>query len=187
MTSHKPQPRLHKIQHVMDFKDLCLRRRSHRHFTDEPVSKADIDLIIKAALLSPTSQSRRDWKFVVVTDKEKIFSLSEAKDHAAELLAEAPLAIVVAGRPEENDCWIEDCAVAAVTMQYQAEDLGLGSCWVQMRDRGIGDIAASSIISAFMGLKSDEEVLCVLAIGHKAKELPPLDESQLKYDSVKYI
>jgi len=37
----------------------------------------------------------------------------------------------VLGDPMQNDCWVEDGSIAAISMQYQAEALGLGSCWVQ--------------------------------------------------------
>ena len=56
----------------MDFKDLAQMRRSHRKFTEEAVSKDDIKLILRSALMSPTSKGQRNWQFVVVEDQEKI-------------------------------------------------------------------------------------------------------------------
>ena len=41
----------------MDFKDLAQMRRSHRKFTEEAVSKDDIKLILRSALMSPTSKA----------------------------------------------------------------------------------------------------------------------------------
>ena len=187
MTSRQPLLKPLQRQHVMDFKDLSAKRRSHRRFSPEPVDQKDIDLIVRAALLSPTSKNRRDWKFIVVTEKETIADLSRAKDHGAELLAGAPLAIVVIGNPSANDCWVEDCSIAAVTMQYQSEDLGLGSCWVQMRGRGVGDVPASAYIRELLSLDEDDEVLCVLAIGRKLAPKDPHDEDSLKFSSVKYL
>ena len=64
----------------MDFKDLAQMRRSHRKFTEEAVSKDDIKLILRSALMSPTSKGQRNWQFVVVEDKEKISALATAKD-----------------------------------------------------------------------------------------------------------
>ena len=62
----------------MDFKDLAQMRRSHRKFTEEAVSKDDIKLILRSALMSPTSKGQRNWQFVVVEDKEKIAALKES-------------------------------------------------------------------------------------------------------------
>ena len=45
------------------------------------------------------------------------------------------LAIVVMADPLASDVWIEDAAIASIMIQLQAEDLGLGSCWVQVRER----------------------------------------------------
>ena len=44
----------------------------------------------------------------------------------SQFLKDAPLAIVVLGDPMQNDCWVEDGSIAAISMQYQAEELGLG-------------------------------------------------------------
>ena len=121
------------------FKDLAQQRRSHRKFTDEDIDGEDLKLILRAALMSPTSKSQRSWQFVVVDDKVDLEKLADAKNLGSQFLKDAPVAIVVLGDPLQNDCWVEDGSIAAISMQYQAEDLGLGSCWIQMRGRGLDD------------------------------------------------
>ena len=124
---------------MTDFNELVKIRRSHRKFTDEEISPEHVQSILRAALMSPTSKSQRAWQFVVVDDKTDIEKLADAKDLGSQFMKGAPLAIVVLGDPQKNDCWVEDGSIAAVSMQYQAEELGLGSCWVQMRGRGLAD------------------------------------------------
>ena len=34
-----------------------------------------------------------------------------------------------------SDVWIEDCSIAAIIVHLAAESLGLGSCWIQVRNR----------------------------------------------------
>ena len=168
-----------------DFKDLARRRRSHRRFTDAPVSRKDLQLILQSALMSPTARGQRSWQFAVVNRKEDLALLATAKDSGGRFLANAPLAIVVMGSPEDNDCWVEDCSIAAISMQYQAEDLGLGSCWIQMRGRGqSGGTSANEAIHAILGLPGHLEVLCVLAIGHASDERPTQDEEGLRWENV---
>lgn len=168
-----------------DFKTLVQQRRSHRKFTQEKVSPEDVRLILRAALMSPTSKGQRAWHFCVTDDPEAISRMATAKDGGAQFMSGAPLAIVVMGNPETNSCWIEDGAIAAFAMQLQAEDLGLGSCWVQMRGRGVKDgPTANETIHDILGLPEDQEVLCVVAIGHAADERRPQDESRLKWDNV---
>lgn len=168
-----------------EFKNLVQVRRSHRKFTEEEVSAEDVRLIMRAALMSPTSKSRRDWQFVVVDDKMDIEKLSDAKDMGGQFLKGAPLAIVVLGNPQQNDCWIEDGTIAAISMQYQAEDLGLGSCWAQMRGRGLFDGTTSDeVIRGILDIPEEMSVLCVLGIGHKADERKPQNEENLKWENV---
>ena len=170
---------------MSDFKDLVQLRRSHRKFTDEEISAEDVQLILRAALMSPTSKSQRGWEFVVVEDKMDIEKLSDAKDMGGQFIKGAPLAIVVLGDPLKNDCWVEDGSIAAISMQYQAEDLGLGSCWVQMRGRGLSDgTSADTVIRGILGIPENFNVLCVIAVGHKADERKPQNEDKLKWENV---
>lgn len=168
-----------------NFKSLVQQRRSHRKFTEEELSGDEVKMILRAALMSPTSKGQRAWHFIVVDDKTDIEKLSEAKDMGAQFLKGAPLAIVVLGDPNENDCWVEDASIAAISMQYQAEDLGLGSCWIQMRGRGLSDgVSANEVIQGILDIPEGLQVLCVLAIGHKADDRKPQNEEKLKWENV---
>jgi len=170
---------------MKEFKDLVQARRSHRKFSDKEISGDDVKAILRAALMSPTSKGCRKWQFVVVDNKTDIEKIADAKELGSQFLKGAPLAIVVLGNPLENDCWIEDGAIAAISMQYQAEDLGLGSCWIQIRARGLNDgTSATSVISGVLDIPEQYEVLCVLAIGHKADERKLQDEDKLKWENV---
>ena len=170
---------------MTDFKDLVCLRRSHRKFTTEEIDAEDVRLIMRAALMSPTSKGQRAWQFVVVDDPTDMEKLSDAKDMGAQFMKGAPLAIVVLGDPLQNDCWIEDGAIAAISMQYQAEELGLGSCWVQMRGRGLADgTSADDVIRGVLDIPENLHVLCIVAVGHKADERKPQNEDRLKWEQV---
>ncbi len=60
----------------MDFKDLVQKRRSIRKFTDEEISSDDLQMILRAALMSPTSKGTRAWHFIVVDDKDMLEKMS---------------------------------------------------------------------------------------------------------------
>lgn len=170
---------------MVNFEYLVSKRRSHRKYTDEEIDSEDVEKIIRAALMSPSSKSKRNWQFVVVDDKSALEKLADAKDMGGQFLKDAPLAIAILGNALENDCWVEDCSIAAVTMQYQAEELGLGSCWVQMRNRGLSDgTTADDVIKGILGIPDEYNVLCVIALGHKAEERKPQDEEKLKWENV---
>jgi nitroreductase len=170
---------------MTEFKDLVQLRRSHRKFTEQEIDADDVRLILRAALMSPTSKGQRGWQFVVVDDKTDIEKLADAKDLGSQFLKGAPLAIVVLGDSLQNDCWVEDGSLAAISMQYQAEDLGLGSCWIQMRGRGLSDgTSADTVIRGILDIPDHLNVLCVLAIGHKADDRKPQNEDKLKWENV---
>lgn len=170
---------------MKDFKELVMTRRSHRKFTEQEIDAEDVKLILRAALMSPTSKGQRAWQFVVVDDKNDIEKLADAKDLGSQFLKGAPLAVAVLGDPLQNDCWIEDGSLAAIAMQYQAEDLGLGSCWIQMRGRGLSDgTSADTVIRGILDIPDNFSCLCVLAFGHKADERKPQNEEKLKWENV---
>lgn len=167
------------------FKELVQKRRSYRKFTDEEICASDVQLILRAALMAPTSKSQRAWHFVVVDDKTDLEKLSDAKDLGGQLIKGASIAVVVLGDPLQNDCWIEDASIAAISMQYQAEDLGIGSCWVQMRGRGLSDgTMADTVIRGILNIPENFSCLCVIAFGHKAEERKPQNEDRLKWENV---
>lgn len=169
----------------MDFKDLVQKRRSIRKFTDTPIPADDVKNILRAALMSPTAKGCRAWQFIVVDDKNSIERLAQSKSSGAEFVSGAPLAVVVCGDVQASEAWVEDASIAAVTMQYQAADLGLGSCWAQMRLRGLSDgTPADDVIHELLGLPQNLSVLCVVAFGYPAIERKLQNEDNLKWENV---
>ena len=170
---------------MTDFKELVKTRRSHRKFSSEEIAPEAVQLIMRAALMSPTSKSQRAWQFVVVDDKTDIEKLADAKNLGSQFMKGAPLAVVVLGDPMQNDCWVEDGSIAAISMQYQTEELGLGSCWVQMRGRGLDDgTPADEVIRGILDIPANYNVLCVVAFGHYIDERKPQNEDNLKWENV---
>lgn len=169
----------------MDFKDLVAYRRSHRKFLKQAVSTDDLHLILRAALMSPTSKNCRQWYFVVVDDKSLLLKISKVKNSGCSFIEGAPIAIVVCAPPCADDCWIEDAAIAAIGIQYQAAELNLGSCWVQIRGRKHADGSdANTVLQSILGLYANLEILCVIAIGHYADERKLQNEEKLKWERV---
>lgn len=165
--------------------ELLVKRRSIRHYTDQPLSPEDVKTLLEAALLAPTSKSTRAWQFVVVDDKEMLEKLSRCKAHGAEPIARAPLAIAVAIDARATDPWIEDASIAAAFIQLQAADLGLGSCWIQVRDRyGIDGTPAEEYVQDALGMPDHLPVVCIISIGYPAEERKPAALDRLKWEQV---
>ncbi len=170
---------------MFDFQNLLIRRRSIRKFSAELLSPDEIRKIIEAALLSPTSKNRHSWEFIAVEENGTLAKLSVCKPGSASFIADAALAVVVLGNPLISDAWVEDASIAAINMQLQAEELGIGSCWVQVRNRNYSDtISAGEYINELLDIPMPMEVLCVIAFGKKEKEKTPADPDNLHWEKV---
>lgn len=169
------------------FTELVRQRRSIRKYTAQPVEGEKIDAIIEAALRSPSGRAARPWSFVVVTDKPLLEKLSIAKPSGARFIEEASAAIVVCADPSQSHLWIEDCAIAAVSMQYAAHDLGLGSRWAHMRGNQYDDQTSSrDYIAGLLGLPDNLEVECMIAIGYPDETMARYRTADLRFDKVSY-
>ena len=167
--------------------DLMINRRSIRKYEEKEVEQEKIDLILKSALTSPSSMGRTPWEFIAVTDKEEIKKLSVAKKHGAGFLEGAPAAIVVGANPKDNDVWVEDASIAAIYIQLVAQELGLGSCWVQLRERALADGSSSEeYVKNLCNMPEDSRVLCIIGLGYPAEEKAPHTDEELKKEKIHY-
>lgn len=167
------------------FAELIKSRRSTRKFTDELLSSEEVEILLKAALMSPASKRANPWEFVVVEDKGMLQRLSLCKKQSSGFIAECALAVVVLGNPLKSDVWIEDASIASIYLQLQAEDLGLGSCWVQIRNRETANEQSSEeYVRELLNIPYYMQVLSVIAIGHKGQERKPFDDAHLQWEKV---
>lgn len=165
--------------------ELLVRRHSIRRYTDEPISAEEVKTILEAALLAPSSKSARPWQFVLVENKEDLQRLSECKAQAARPIAACALAVVVCASTEKSDMYLEDMAIAAAYMQLQATALGLGACWIQVRNRFAADGEdAQQVVRDVLGIPDDIVVECIVTLGHPNEERRPVDTDKLLWDKV---
>jgi nitroreductase len=103
----------------------------------------------------------------------------------ASFLKDATLAIVVMADPLTSDVWIEDAAIASLMIQLQAEDLGLGSCWIQVRERFTANgIPSNEFVHDVLDIPLQLQVLSIVAIGHKGMERKPFNEEHLQWEKI---
>ncbi len=167
------------------FASLIKSRRSTRKFTDQLLSPEQVEAILKAGLMAPTSKRKNPWQFIVVEDKEMLEKLANCKPQGSFFLKDCALAIVVMANVMESDVWIEDASVASIYMQLQAEDLGLGSCWCQVRCRQTeDDMDSAQYVRNLFNVPYQLEVLSIIGIGYKGAERKPFDEAHLQWEKV---
>jgi len=169
------------------FSELAKKRRSVRVYADRPVEAEKIDAIIEAALRSPSGRGERPWEFVVVTDKTLLKELSMARPTGTAFLKDAPAAVVVCGDPSASHLWVEDCSIAAVTMQYASVSLKLGSRWANIKGNDFKEGTTSTqYVAKLLGLPDNLSVLCIIAIGYPGEEIAPYRKDELRFDKVSY-
>jgi len=167
------------------FATLIKNRRSTRKFTGQLLSPEQVEMILKAALMAPASKRKNPWQFIVVEDKEMLKKLAGCKAAGSSFLEGCALAVVVIANVMESDVWVEDASIASIYMQLQAEDLGLGSCWCQIRNRQTEDDAdANTYVRDLLDIPYQLEVLSIIGFGYKDQERKPFDETHLQWEKI---
>ena len=169
------------------FSDLIKTRRSIRKFKNKPVEKEKINLLIEAALRSFSSRSINPWQFIVIEDKNLIEKLSKAKPHGAGFLKGAALAISVCGDSSKSDVWVEDVSIASAFIHLAAHDIGLGSCWIQIRKREHDpDKSADTYVKELLNIPDNLNVESIIAIGYPDEIKKGHSKDYLQFDKISF-
>jgi len=167
------------------FLPLIEKRRSIRQFAAKQVEPEKVDVLVEAALRAPSAGGRSPWEFVVVTEHALMDKLSNAKKAGATFLKNARLAMVVCADPDKADTWIEDASIASIFIHLAAESIGLGSCWIQIRDRMHDDTRkAEEYVSDVLNIPRKLRVESIVAVGYPEEQKPPHKKEDLHYEKV---
>ena len=163
----------------MTFLEIARSRHSAREFDpSRPLTESEKESILEAGELAPSSRNIRPVCLIPVDDIDIIRSLASCKDSGTRALESATFAVVVAADARMSDVWIEDCSIASIMMQLEAEELGIGSCWIQVRLREGSGMPAVQRIRDTIFLGEGMDVLSIIAFG-KQRSLPFLVQRML--------
>lgn len=159
----------------MELREVLLKRRSVRKFTDEPVTDDMIDAILHAAMSGPSACNKRPWEFYVAKSAGALERLRGVSPAAR---MNAALAIVVCGNLEKalpgdmQTFWIQDASAAVENILLRVTDLGLGACWcgVHPMERAIAKVREA------LDLPKHISPLGLIWIGHPADTPEPRDQ-----------
>lgn len=122
----------------MELYDLIKNRKTVYSFSDKPVKEDVIIRLLDAARLAPTAGGVHEYEFLVVSDKDKKYQLSQIC--LTPNINSAPFIIVVFCDPEklktvfgdegEDVFCVENAALAIENIILCATEAGLGSAWV---------------------------------------------------------
>lgn len=163
------------------------QRRSIRRFKDTPVESEKVQQLIEAALTAPAARNLHTTHYVIVDDKETIQKMAAARDMGAGFVANAPLAIVVLGDSEALDVWIENASIAAAFIMLEAQSLGLGTCWAQIRNRSHnGHTSSQDYMRDLLHYPDGMQALCIVAVGYPDEQKRLHSKDKLAFDHVHY-
>ncbi|MGC9521969.1 MAG: nitroreductase family protein [Anaerolineae bacterium] len=155
----------------MDALETLFTRRSIRQYTDEPVAEEDLKTILEAGMNAPSANNRQPWHFLVVDDREKLDGIMEAHPYA-QMLAQAPIAIVVVADTERSPSYFQqDCAAAIENMLLAARALELGTVWCGVYPNK----ARVASIAELFDIPEPYKPLAVVALGHPDEEKGRVD------------
>ena len=163
----------------MELKEVLLKRRSVRKFTEEPVSDEMIEELLHAAMSGPSACNKKPWDFYVITNEEK---LEELKGASKFTKFSAKLAIVVCGNLlkalplQMASYWIQDCSAATENILLRVTDLGLGAVWCGIHPQK----KAEERVRTMLDIPKTQIPLNVIFIGHPAEESEARDQYEEK-------
>ena len=152
------------------------RRYSCRAYQERSVEQEKLDQIFEAVRLAPSAKNMQDWRFVVVTDKEKKRRVA-ASTNRPEVFEKAGAIIVACS----NSDYVMRCgqpvgpidvAIALEHICLQATELGLGTCW-------IGSFEPEKV-RAVLDIPDDIAVIELMALGYPADERKELKREPIE-------
>jgi nitroreductase len=165
--------------------DLLRNRRSIRKYENKAIEERHQEILKEALLRCPSSRGFNPWTFIFVDDPELLRLLSGAKAHGSGSLAAASLGIVVCGDETKSDVWVEDCSIAAIVAHLTAHSLGLGSCWIQIRNRPHSDEkTAEQYVQDLLGIPAPLRVEAIVGVGYSAESPIPVGKERLEYAKI---
>jgi nitroreductase len=165
--------------------ELLRKRRSIRKYQPRKIDKKTVKILEEAALRSPSSRNRRPWEFIFVDETELIAKLAGSKEHGSGFLKSAPFAVVVCA-DNSSDVWVEDCSIASILLQLTAESLGLGSCWIQIRNRRHDNrISSEQYVKNMLNIPEFLTVESIIALGYPAEEKEAIPVEELDFSKIK--
>ena len=108
-----------------------------------------------------------------------------AKLHGSAFLKNASLGLIVCADPNKSDVWVEDSSIVSIFIQLAAESIGLGSCWIQIRERMHNESqTAQEYISKLFSIPEKIKVESIIAVGYPDEQKPPHKKETLQYEKV---
>ncbi len=164
-------------------------RRSIRKYTDKPVEDEKLNVVLESGRLAPSGNNTQPWRYIVVRSEKMRQNVMEAS-HNQKWMLTAPVFIVCVAdircrikegidvylddnSPEDEvKRIIRDTSISVGYMLLQANNLGLGACWVAE--------FTQEEIRPVLNIPSDKYVVGVITIGYPDETPKPRPRKKLE-------
>jgi len=159
------------------FQQLVKSRRSIRRYLDKPVEREKILTCIEAARMAPSADNVQPWRFLIIDEQElKMRFANEVFSgiyYISKFAARAPVLILILARLDiianrigkqiQNiHYYFIDIGIAGEHIVLQAEELGLGTCWIGWFN--------PRKARKFFKIPRKYKIVSLMAIGHYEKK-----------------
>lgn len=181
----------------MELMEAIKTRRSVRDYTEKPVSKETIRLLLEAAAQAPSAMNSQPWAFAVIQGAVTLKELSDSAKTCllAGLTPDSPLAryretledkgynifynattlVLILAKPA-GPCPVEDCQLAAENLMLAARAQGLGTCYM-----GFGGIYLNTPAGKqAYGIPENYKVAAAIIVGTPKEELSAPEKNALE-------
>jgi len=153
----------------MSILEAIKNRRSVRRYKEDPIPDDVLYRILESGRLAPSGKNLQPWKFIVVKDAKLREKLAEASVRQY-FMAKAPITIVACGLPDNcyahmgryMKSWPVDVAIAVEHMILQAQEEGLGTCWIGAFEE--------AEVKEILGVPDNVKVLALTPLGYPDEE-----------------
>ncbi len=154
----------------MDLFDAIITRRSIRKYSGEPVSREEIQTILRAAMYAPSANNQQPWHFLVIDDDEIKDQITRIHPYA-KMVKEASFAVLICGDESlelSKGYWAVDCAAATQNLLLAAHGIGLGAVWCGVHPRE----ERKAEMKKLFNLPDHIQPFAVVAIGRPGEQKP---------------
>ena len=154
----------------METWDAIRARRNVREYAHTPIPAGDLDRILEAGRITPSSMNEQPWDFIVCTERDSLRGLADTWRYAGHVAGSAATIALVAPIPKDQDTrdWIfYDMGQATIQMMLAAADLGIASSHAALDDQALA--------RKLLDIPEDRFVVGLVALGYPAdRPLTPM-------------
>lgn len=161
-------PNNSSLKPTKNFFEVLQKRRSIRRYKPYAIPDSDLEKILQAARLAPSTNNSQSWRFIVVRDSQTIHLLAQPSQQR--FIANANAIVVVLGTRQSTCCpgnqarWhLQDAMIAADHLVLSATALGYGTCWIATYESRPVEFIQQ--VKTQLAIPEDIDIVVLVALG----------------------